>query len=207
MQIIETVDQGSDEWHELRRGVVTASRFKDVMSKGRGAEPSKTRLSYMMELAAEILTDEINHLEPNKYMIWGTETEPRAKANYEINNDVDVKEVTFIKHGSLNCGVSPDGLIGSDGGLEIKCPKTTTQLETYLSGKMPSQHKSQVQGCLWVSEREWWDFVSYDPRINAEAEYFQVRVYRDEDYIKSLEEGVKEFNEQLNEMINKLKGK
>ena len=206
MIILDHVEQGTDEWHEMRRGVITASRFKDVMSKGRGDAPSKTRQSYMLELAAESLTGNVEHFEPNKYMQWGTEKEPEAKSMYELITDNEVAEVAFIKHDTLNCGVSPDGLIDTNGGLEIKCPKTTTQLETFLSGKMPSQHKAQVQGCLWVTERQWWDFVSFDPRIVGESSFFTVRVERDEDYIANLAEQISLFDSELQSLINKLKG-
>lgn len=206
MNIIESVEQGSSDWHELRRGVITASRFKDVMAKGRGGQESKTRKSYMLELAAEILTSEVEETQPNKYMQWGTDKEPEARSLYEFMSDNTVKEVAFIKHDTLNCGVSPDGLIGESGGVEIKCPKTTTQIETFLSGKMPSQHKPQVQGCLWVSGREWWDFVSYDPRIDGEASFFKVRVFRDEDYIESLAKEIAIFDEQLQDLVLQLKG-
>ena len=206
MIVFDHVEQGTDEWHEMRRGVITASRFKDVMSKGRGDAPSKTRQSYMLELAAESLTGEVEHFEPNKYMKWGTEKEPEAKSMYELITDNEVDEVAFIKHDTLNCGVSPDGLINADGGLEIKCPKTTTQIETFLSGKMPSQHKAQVQGCMWVTEREWWDFVSFDPRIAGESSFFTVRVERDEDYIANLAEQISLFDSELQSLINKLKG-
>jgi putative phage-type endonuclease len=206
MIVFDHVEQGTDEWHEIRRGVITASRFKDVMSKGRGDAPSKTRQSYMLELAAESVTGEVEHFEPNKYMKWGTEKEPEAKSMYELITDNEVAEVAFIKHDTLNCGVSPDGLINADGGLEIKCPKTTTQIETFLSGKMPSQHKAQVQGCMWVTEREWWDFVSFDPRIVGESSFFTVRVERDEDYIANLAEQISLFDSELQSLINKLKG-
>ena len=206
MIIVDHVEQGTDEWHEMRRGVITASRFKDVISKGRGNAPSKTRQSYMLELAAESLTGQVEHFEPNKYMKWGTEKEPEAKSMYELITDNEVAEVAFIKHDTLNCGVSPDGLIDTDGGLEIKCPKTTTQIETFLSGNMPSQHKAQVQGCLWVTEREWWDFVSFDPRIVGESSLFTVRVERDEDYIASMAEQISLFDSELQSLINKLKG-
>lgn len=206
MIVFDHVEQGTDEWHEMRRGVITASRFKDVMSKGRGDAPSKTRQSYMLELAAESLTGEVEHFEPNKYMKWGTEKEPEAKSMYELITDNEVSEVAFIKHDTLNCGVSPDGLVNADGGLEIKCPKTTTQLETFLSGKMPSQHKAQVQGCMWVTEREWWDFVSFDPRIVGESSFFTVRVERDEDYIANLAEQISLFDEELQQLITKLRG-
>jgi len=206
MIVFDHVEQGTDEWHEMRRGVITASRFKDVMSKGRGDAPSKTRQSYMLELAAESLTGEVEHFEPNKYMKWGTEKEPEAKSMYELITDNEVSEVAFIKHDTLNCGVSPDGLVNADGGLEIKCPKTTTQIETFLSGKMPSQHKAQVQGCMWVTEREWWDFVSFDPRIVGESSFFTVRVERDEEYIANLAEQISLFDEELQQLITKLRG-
>ncbi len=206
MIVFDHVEQGTDEWHEMRRGVITASRFKDVMSKGRGDAPSKTRQSYMLELAAESLTGNVEHFEPNKYMQWGTEKEPEAKSMYELITDNEVSEVAFIKHDTLNCGVSPDGLVNDNGGLEIKCPKTTTQIETFLSGKMPSQHKAQVQGCMWVTEREWWDFVSFDPRIVGESSFFTVRVERDEDYIANLAEQISLFDEELQQLITKLRG-
>ncbi len=206
MIIFDHVEQGTDEWHEMRRGVITASRFKDVMSKGRGTAPSKTRHSYMLELAAEVLTGNVEHFEPNKYMQWGTEKEPEAKSMYEFLTDNEVSEVAFIKHDTLNCGVSPDGLVGDNGGIEIKCPKTTTQIETFLSGKMPTQHKAQVQGCMWVTERDYWDFVSFVPRIDGEASFFNVRVERDEEYIKELAEGIALFDDQLQDLIKQLKG-
>lgn len=205
MKIIENVEQGSDEWHELRRGVITASRFKDVLAKGRGGAESKTRRAYMLELAAEILTDEVEVMQPNKYMQWGTEKEPEAKQYYEFMTDTPVEEVAFILVDGFNCGVSPDGLIGGDGGLEIKCPKSTNQIETYLSGKMPAQHKPQVQGCLWASQRDWWDFVSYDPRINGDASFFKVRVYRDEEYIDNLANEISVFDGELQALVEKLK--
>lgn len=203
--IIENIEQGTEEWHELRKGVVTASRFKDVLSQGRGSSPSKTRQSYMYELAAEILTGQVEFTEPNKYMAWGNEQEPMAREMYEFMTDNEVRQVAFIKHDSLNCGASPDGLVGDNGGIEIKCPKTTTQIETFLSGKMPSIHKAQVQGCLWLSEREFWDFISYDPRINGQSSFFKVRVERDEDYIKNLEQEIILFNDQLQDLINQLR--
>ena len=206
MIIFDHVEQGTEEWHEMRRGVITASRFKDVMSKGRGTAPSKTRHAYMLELAAEVLTGNVEHFEPNKYMQWGTEKEPEAKSMYEFLTDNEVSEVAFIKHDTFNCGVSPDGLVGDNGGIEIKCPKTTTQIETFLSGKMPSQHKAQVQGCIWVTERDYWDFVSFDPRIDGEASFFNVRVERDDEYIKELAEGIAIFDDQLQDLIKQLRG-
>ena len=201
MQIIRDIDQGTDEWLELRLGVVTASKFKDVLSGGKGI----TRLSYMRQLAAEALTGAPVDLFKSSAMEWGNETEPQAKAMYQLHTFNTVEEVAFIKHDSINVGVSPDGLICDNGLIEIKCPNTTTQIDTFLRGKMPTGHIPQVQGQLWVSEREWCDFVSFDPRINGKSSFCMTRIERDDKYIKDLETKVKQFNEELSEMIDKLR--
>lgn len=206
MEIITDIEQGSEEWLAMRLGWITASRFSDVISNGRGGAPSKTRKSYIYQLAAEALTNQQQESYSNEYMDWGTKTEPQARAMYEFDSGNTVQEVTFIKwRDSHKIGISPDGLIGDDGGLEIKCPKTTTQIDTFLSGKMPSYHKAQVQGSLWVTGRKWWDFVSFDPRIDGKASYFCVRVERDEKYILELEEKCLSFEQELIETIKKLK--
>jgi len=201
MEVIKDVEQGTEEWHKLRFGWITASKFKDVIAGGAG----KTRKSYMYQLASEILTEERAESYSNEYMEWGTQTEPQARAMYEFESGNTVDQVTFIRHGELKAGCSPDGLVGDNGLIEIKCPKTSTQIETFLSGKMPTTHNAQVQGQLWVSEREWTDFVSFDPRINGTASYFCTRVYRDETYISNLAEKVKTFEHELLEMLEKLK--
>ena len=201
MQIIRDIEQGSEEWLALRFGWITASKFKDVIAGGQG----KTRKSYMMQLAAEVVTGERVETYSNEYMEWGTQTEPQARATYELENAAEVEEVSFIRHDTLKAGCSPDGLVGDSGMVEFKCPKTTTQIETVLSGKMPTGHAAQVQGQLWVSEREWCDFVSFDPRINGASHYFCVRQYRDEEKIKQIAEGVAKFQDELLKMIEVLK--
>ncbi len=204
--IIHTgIEQGTDEWKRLRLGKLTASRFKDVLAKGRGNAPSKTRESYMMQLVSEILTGEPQDSFTNKSMEWGNETEPQACAMYELRNDVQVEHVAFIEPElEAGYGVSPDGLIEGDGLLEIKCPNTTTQIQRVLKGEFPKEYLAQVQGQLWVSSREWCDFVSFDPRISTDADYFQVRVYRDEEYIKNLEAECFTFISEMKELLTKL---
>lgn len=204
MRIISDIAQGTDEWLELRLGKVTASRLSDVMSKGRGNAPSKTRASYMLQLAAERLTGQPEDSFTNKYMEWGNECEPQARAMYEFDSGNDVQEVAFIEVDN-DFGVSPDGLVGANGLLEIKCPKTTTQIERFLAGEFPKEYKAQVQGQLLASERLWCDFVSFDPRLSAEAQYFCIRVDRDDEYIEDLQNGIDQFNAELNDMILKLK--
>jgi len=203
MNIIYDIEQGTSEWLELRLGKLTASRFKDIMTKGRGESPSKTRESYMMQVVAEILTGERQDSFSNSAMDWGNECEPRACAAYELKHDVDVSHCAFIQ---LNdwVGVSPDGLVGDNGLIEIKCPNTTTQIKRYIKGQFPSEYKAQVQGQLWVSGREWCDFVSYDPRITTDADYFEVRVERDEKYISELSQACDLFIEETKDTLKKL---
>ena len=170
MQIIRDIEQGTEEWLNMRLSVITASKYKDVLAGGKGL----TRATYMRQLAAEAITGERVETFKNSSMEWGTEHEHQAKSMYELMKCADVEEVAFIKHDEINTGVSPDGLVEENGLIEIKCPNTATQIETFLSGKMPSQHIAQVQGQIWVSERDWCDFVSFDPRINGASSYFCV---------------------------------
>jgi putative phage-type endonuclease len=207
MEIIKNIEQGSKEWHDLRLGLVTASRVKDVMTKGRGNAPSKTAETYMYELLAELMTGEAKPFFENDAMKWGTETEPQARAMYEIKNNVNVNEVAFILSGETgNLGVSPDGLVGDNGLIEIKCPTTITQLKRSQSEKPYIDYYDQIQCQLWVSGREWCDFVSFDPRLDIEAGYIQVRVNADIEYIKSMKLKVLAFIEELTKLNNKLLG-
>lgn len=206
MNIIESMEQGSQEWLELRLGKVTASKFKDVMTNGRGNKPSATAKTYMIKLVAEVLRGESLPFFESDAMKWGTETEPQARAMYELKNDVEVKEVAFVELNEF-VGVSPDGLVGDEGLLEIKCPNTETQIKRFLDDVgLPGDYEAQVQGQLWVTGRQWCDFVSFDPRIDVEASYIQTRVYRDEEYIAKLEEKVSIFVEEMKSMIKKLTG-
>ncbi len=201
MQIINNIDQGSSEWLDLRLGFITASKFKDVIAGGAG----KTRKSYMLQIAAEIVTGERLPTFSNSAMEWGTATEPQARSMYELENCFTVEEIAFAYFDDKKIGCSPDGLIGNDGLVELKCPNTTTQIETFLSGKMPTGHKPQVQGQLWVMDRDWCDFVSFDPRINGASSYFCQRIHRDEEYIKELSSKCDLFLGELGDLVEKLK--
>lgn len=207
MKIITDIEQGTNEWHELRLGKITASRMSDVLSKGRGTAPSKTAETYMMELIAERLTGKAKSFFENDAMRWGTETEPEARAMYEVNNDfVSVEEVAFIEMSEF-VGVSPDGMIGSDGMLEIKCPTTITQIKRALSDNYSQDYTAQIQMQLWVAEREWCDFLSFDPRLEVGAGYLQQRVYRDDKFIKTMSEKTDAFISKMNDLLIKLTNK
>lgn len=200
MRIIDCI-QGSNEWLEARLGKVTGSCFGKVLAKGQG----KTRKAYMIQLAAERLTGESQDTYSNAVMERGSLVEPHARAAYKAIYGVDVEDVGFCQLND-DIGASPDGLIGDDGGVEIKSPNSTTHIETILSGKMPPKHKPQVQGNMWVCERKWWDFVSFDPRVKSNR-IFVVRVHRDQEYIDNLRREVAGFVIDLKELIEKINGK
>ncbi len=203
MNIITEMEQGSAEWLALRLGKVTASRMKDVLSKGRGTAQSKTAETYMMEVLGERLTGESKPFFENDAMQWGTATEPQARAMYELMSGNAVNEVAFVEHNEY-IGISPDGLIGDDGLLEIKCPATITQVRRSLTDNYSKDYYTQIQCQLWVTEREWCDFLSFDPRLDIAASYLLQRVERDDVFIAVMEEETYLFVETMNEFYNKL---
>ncbi len=196
MKIHTDIIQNSPEWYKIRLGLVTASNFSKVLAKGQG----KTRRAYMLKLAAERLTGESQESYSNANMDWGTQTEPQARAHYEAIMGVTVEQVGFIELNE-DVGVSPDGLIGEDGGLESKCPLTTTHLEYIMANKTPSVYVPQIQGLLWIAKLEYCDFCSFDPRMRSNK-MFRVRVSRDDSYIAALEEEVDKFVTELKALVN-----
>lgn len=204
MIIVDDILQGSDEWLKERLGKVTGSMVSNVMSKGRGSSPSKLSETYMIELISETLTGKSKPFFENEAMRWGTATEPQARDMYSIKNDfVDIREIAYFKSGDSLLG-SPDGLVGERGLIEIKCPNTTTQIKRALTDDYSADYKSQIQFLLWISEREWCDFVSFDPRLDCAASYLSQRVYRDEEYIKDMKTKVYAFVERMNLLIEQL---
>jgi putative phage-type endonuclease len=185
--------QGSPEWFAMRCGKVTASRVADVIAKtktGWGA----SRANYAAELIAERLTGCTAPGFTNAAMQWGTETEPLARAAYEKRTGVTVEEIGFVDHPEIaNSGASPDGLIGDDGMLEIKCPNTATHLDTLLSEMVPAKYVTQMMWQMACTGRAWCDFVSFDPRLPAEMSLFIRRVPRDVSMILDLEGDVSAF--------------
>ncbi|MFZ5713069.1 MAG: lambda exonuclease family protein [Bradyrhizobium sp.] len=194
-------EQGSPEWFAARLGIPTASEFSTVMAKGKDGGKSLTRKTYMLKLAGEILTGEPMESYSNQHMERGKEQEAEAREAYELMKDVDCQKVGFIVNGDKGC--SPDSLIGDDGGLEIKTALPHIQVERLLKGDLPPEHRAQVQGVMWVAERQWLDFVSYCPRLPL----LIVRVPRDEGYIATLSGAVKEFNAELASVVDAVRSK
>jgi putative phage-type endonuclease len=206
IQIYANLKQGSDEWKAARRGHVTASNISDVMAKGKTGE-SETRKKYRMKLLAERMTTESQDGYINAAMEWGTAQEPYARMAYEALNNVMVDTVGFWLHPSIKwLGVSPDGFVGADGLVEIKCPNTSTHLDWVLDNKVPTQHVKQIQCQLWVTERQWCDFVTYDPRLPTRNQLFVVRVDRDEKMIAIMQEETIKILDEVQTMYDNLKG-
>ena len=204
MPIIDNSEQGSDAWHVARLGMATASRFTDVLAKTRSGY-STSRKNYAVELALEQITGNRQEFFKTTAVLWGTETEPVARLEYELITGNEVEETGFWKHDLLPIGASPDGLVNKDGLLEIKCPNSATHLETLISGKVPRQYIAQVQGQLLITERNWADFVSYDPRMPENAKIKIIHVERDEEFIKELIHELEEFVKEVDEQVQFIK--
>lgn len=200
MKII-TTEQGSPEWFAARLGKPTGSKFSDVLAGGKGL----TRKAYAVQLALEIVTGKQAETFINQAMQDGTEREPVARALYEAHSGNFVDEVGFCLHDTIDCGVSPDGLIGDDGGLEIKCPKASTHASYLAMPGEPSTYTAQIQGCMWVTGRDWWDFASYHPDFPENARLIVRRIKRDSDYIVKLEQAVKSFIKEVAEEVALIK--
>jgi putative phage-type endonuclease len=202
--MIEMMDQGSEEWFTIRIGKVTASRVADVIAKTKTGY-SATRDNYMAQLVCERLTGQKGDSFSNAAMQHGTDTEPLARAAYEALQDVLVDEVGFVPHPSIEmAGASPDGLVGEDGLLEIKCPNTATHIETLLSQSVPGKYNTQMQFQMACTGRQWCDFVSFDNRLPEELQLFVKRVPRDTVFIRLIEAEIVQFLAELDDKINKL---
>lgn len=198
IQIIDC-EQGTPDWFAARIGIPTASEFSTVMAKGKDGGKSLTRKTYMLKLAGEILTGEPMESYSNGHMERGKEQEAEARDMYAFMNDADLYQVGFVRNGDKGC--SPDSLIGEDGGLEIKTALPHIQIERLLKSDLPAEHRAQVQGNMWVTDRKWWDFVSYCPRLPL----LIVRVPRDDGYIATLAGAVKEFNAELASVVDAIR--
>lgn len=195
--------QGSQEWHAIRLGKVTASRVSDVIARtktGYGA----SRANYMAQLIAERLTGLPAESYTNAAMQWGVDNEASARAAYEFYGDCTVQLAGFIQHPTITMsGASPDGLVGADGLVEIKAPNTSTHIDTLLGQDVPGKYIAQMQWQMACSGRKWTDFASFDPRMPEEMRLFVKRVPRDDAMIVSLEKEVIAF---LGEIESKLLG-
>ncbi len=199
-------EQGSVDWLFERVGCVTASRFKDVVSKQKSGKPTAEREKYLWELVIERLTGQPADHFTSAAMEYGAEQEQYARMAYEAHTGLLVEEVGFVRHPEIPLlGGSPDGVIGDDGGWEAKCPyNSANHLKTIRDG-MPEEHMAQVQGSMWLNGRQWWDFVSFDPRMPAGLQLYVQRVPRDDAYIAALEKEVRAFLAEVAQQYDEFK--
>lgn len=196
--------QRTPEWFELRLGKVTASRIGDLMAKTRSGY-SASRANYMTELAIQRLTGTVEQGFTSPAMLWGTEQESNARNAYSFFTDNEVNEIAFINHPTIEqAGASPDGLVGDDGLVEIKCPNSATHLDTLLTGKINNKYILQMQWQMACSGRKWCDFVSFDPRFPEDLKIFIKRVERDDKLIAEITAEVKKFLAELDGTMTQL---
>ncbi len=190
------MDQGSLAWFQVRMGCATASEFATIMTKGRKAgEPSKVRRTYLLRLAGELLTGEHQDSYESEAMLRGKLMEDEARAYYAMRSKEDVSQVGFarIALGGGFAGASPDSVVGERGLLEVKTRAPHHHLAVLLDGVLPEEHRAQVQGQLWITGRDWCDYLSYWPKLRP----LMVRVPRDDACIELLSREVETFLQEL----------
>ena len=196
--IVYDCEQGTSEWFAARLGIPTASEFATVLAKGRGGGESVTRRKYLLTLAAQRLTGEVVQTwAGNEHTERGHAMEDDARRLYAFQNDADPQLVGFMRRGEA--GASPDSLVGDNGLIEIKSKLPHLHLDVIERDRLPPEHVAQVQGQLWISGRDWCDFVSYWPKLPI----FIKRVERDEEYIKALAQAVADFNGEVEAIVAK----
>ena len=199
------VQQGTAEWLHARCGNVTASRVADVIGKLKSGKYSQERENYMLELLTEVTTGRTCEHFVSVPMQHGIENEPLARTCYELKFGVEVERVGFVLHPTLpRCGGSPDGLVGEDGMLEIKCPTTLTHWRYLFAEVVPEAYKPQMLWNMACAGRKWTDFISYDPRLPSEYGLFIVRFMRDDKAIAEMEAEVEKFIGELAALCQRL---
>ena len=199
------MDQRTDEWFKSRLGKATASRIADIIAKTKTG-PSASRENYAVQLVLERITQSKGESYNNAAMQWGTETEPLARQAYELKRGLFVDEVGFIDHPTIaNSGASPDGLVGTDGLVEIKCPNSATHMETLVTRKIPQKYIPQMTWQMACTGRSWCDFVSFDPRFPENLQIFIERIEYDPTYVRMLELEVTQFLDEVEKKVEILR--
>lgn len=189
--------QGSDEWFAARLGNVTASRVADVMAKTKSG-PAASRTNYMMELLCQRLTGRFEDGFTSSAMQRGTDLEPVARAHYERITETLVDEIGIIKHPAIDrFAASPDGLVGADGMLEIKCPNTAQHIKFLQTGTPDMRYRWQMTAQMECAGRNWCDFVSFDDRLPKELQFHSIRYKKDDDITADMNSAIQEFLAEL----------
>jgi putative phage-type endonuclease len=204
MPLVE-VEQGTAEWLQMRTGCVTGSRVADVMAKLKRKDgEAQSRADYKAQIVSEILTGRAADHYVSPAMEWGKENEIFARGVYEVEVG-SIEPVGFALHSKIaRFGASPDGLVGTDGLVEFKCPNTSTHIDYILAGVVPAEYQWQMLAEMACAERQWCDFVSYDPRLPKRLQLFVRRLERDDSRIAEMEAEVVKFLAEVDELIAKL---
>lgn len=210
-------EQGTAAWHEARAGCITASRMRDLLwtpglhfksgkRKGQPKPPPESRSTYIRQIVTEIITGQASEQVSAKTLEYGKEMEPYAIAAYEAKTGRLVEQCGFIKHAQHSfIGASPDLFVGNDGGGEVKCPMSEPVHTATLLYGLPPDHIEQIQGGLWVTEREWWDFVSFNPKFPPGLDLYVERVYRDDKKIAQLKSACMSAWEEVSIIVSRLR--
>jgi len=197
--------QGSAAWLAARRGRVTASRLGDLMAAGRDGKPAASRRAYLLDLVVERLTGAAVERYVSAAMQHGIDHEGEARTAYEWMTDLAVEPVGFVPHPAIPAfGASPDGLVGEDGLIEIKCPTTATHLGTLLGEPIDRRYVLQMHGQMACTGRAWCDFVSFDPRLPSPYDVRILRVVRDEALVAEIEAAVRAFADEMEATLARL---
>lgn len=197
--------QRSEDWYAVRAGKVTASRVHDVIAKLKSGGYAAGRANYMADLVIERLTGEPVRSFTSAAMQHGIDTEPQARAAYEFMADADVEEVGFVPHPEIEmAGASPDGLVGSDGMLELKCPQPAAHLDLLLGGSIELRYASQMQWQMACAGRQWCDYASFQPLFPAHLQLHVRRIERDDNIIAAMEDEVRAFLAEVERKIQQL---
>lgn len=201
------MEQRTDAWFQARLGKVTASRIGDVMAKTK-AGYGAGRANYAAQLVAERLTGTAPDNFTNAAMQWGIDTEAQARAMYEFQTGYGVSETGFHDHPVIELsGASPDGLVNDKGLVEIKCPNTATHISTLTGAKIDRKYLLQMQWQMACTEREWCDFVSFDPRLPPEMQIHIERIELDRDWLSEIESEVQTFLSEVAATVAELEAK
>jgi hypothetical protein len=190
--ILCTAPQGSPEWLADRCGVASASRFAAIMATIKSGEAAERR-NYRSDLLVERLTGKPLETFTTNAMKQGIEREPFARQAYESRTGNLVEQVGFCRHDVIQAGASPDGLIDEDGGIEIKCPERSAHLRYLQQDMEPPEYTWQIQGGMWITGRQWWEFVSWNPDFPEHLQLIVRRIKRNEEAIAKLATEVKKF--------------
>lgn len=198
---IAAIQQGTEEWHQLRLGKVTASRVADILAKTKSGA-SASRGNYLIELALQRVTKTIEESYSNSAMEWGVATEPQARVAYEVLTGNFVDQIAFVNHPTIEgFGCSPDGLVG-EGLIEIKCPNSATHWSYIKANEPPQKYIIQMQAQMSVTGAKWCDFVSFDPRMPERSQLLIIRVNRDNEFIADMENEIKQFLNEVEAEVN-----